>query len=307
MERISRALEAARAQRTLAVREAVAPVILSDVDPRADSVPVSVAALPAPATPAEPAAPVAPATTELQAAPAPGDSDTAKFRARIVELDPLALERERILSSGAPGPAGSAYKMLRTQVLRRMEQIGATTLAVLSPTAGAGKTLSAINLAIAIAAEEGRTVLLVDFDLRNPSIHRRLGFEVKLGIEECIEQRRPVQHALVKLAGYERLTVLPARSRLEASSELLADERTATLVAELRSRYANRLLIFDMPPVLQADDALAFTRCVQAGLLVVREGHTKREDVTRSIELLRDLKIVGTVLNGSRNNPDVAY
>ena len=269
MERISRALEAARAQRAQALRE------------------------PASATPPP--------------SPSPEISDTASFRSRVVELDPLLLERERILQPGAPGAAGSAYKMLRTQVLQRLQQLGANTLAVLSPTAGAGKTLSAINLAIAIAAEEGRTVLLVDFDLRNPTIHKRLGFEVQLGVEECIEQRRPVQHALVRLAGYERLTVLPARARLEASSELLADERTTAVVAELRSRYANRLLIFDVPPVLQADDALAFTRDVQAGLLVVREGHTRRDDVHRSIELLRELKIVGTVLNASRDSPDVAY
>ena len=295
MERISRALEAARAPRGAAAAVPDVPA-LCGTDGLA-AVPVRTA----PAVPEAPAVPTRPPTS------APGDSDTARFRSRIVELDPIALERERVLPPGAPGAAGSAYKMLRTQVLRRLEQLGANTLAVLSPTAGAGKTLTAINLAIAIAAEEGRTVLLVDLDLRKPSIYQRLGFEVKVGVEECIAQRLPVQHALVKLAGYARLTVLPARSRLESSSELLSDERTAALVAELRSRYPNRLLIFDMPPVLQADDALVFSRCVQAGLVVVREGHTRRDDVTRAIELLRDLKIVGTVLNGSRDSPDSAY
>jgi Mrp family chromosome partitioning ATPase len=238
---------------------------------------------------------------------APRYADTRNFRSRVVELDPLVLERERILQPGAPGAAGAAYKMLRTQVLRRLQQLGANSLAILSPTSGAGKTLSAINLAIAIAAEEGRAVLLVDFDLRNPSVNKRLGFAVELGVEDCIEQRRPLQHALVRLAGYERLTVLPARTRLQASSELLADERTADMVVEMRGRYSNRLVIFDLPPVLQADDALAFTRNVQAGLMVVREGHTRRSDVTRAIELLRDLPLVGTALNASRGDPATAY
>jgi Mrp family chromosome partitioning ATPase len=91
---------------------------------------------------------------------------------------------------------------------------------------------------------------------------------------------------------------------VEHSSELLTDQRMTDMIAEMRSRYANRILLFDMPPVLQADDALAFTRSVDAGLLVVGEGRTKREDVTRAIELLRDLKIVGTVLNGSHEPPD---
>ena len=81
----------------------------------------------------------------------------------------------------------------------------------------------------------------------------------------------------------------------------------ANLVEDLRTRYANRVIIFDLPPVLQADDALAFSRHVQAGLLVVSEGKTRREDVTRSIELLHDLKIVGTVLNGAREKVQAYY
>ena len=278
MERISRALEQARAQRERAAQG-----------------------------PGAPAAPIAPIAAVAPAAPEPEPTDTVIFRSPIIEVDPATLERERILPPGAGGAMGGPYKMLRTQVLQRMDQLGANTLAVLSPTAGAGKTLSAINLAIAIAAGEGRTVLLVDFDLRNPSIHKRFGFQPTVGVEECIESRRPVQHALVKLAGYDRLTLLPARARLELSSELLADERAADVINELRTRYANRILIFDVPPVLQADDALTFTRNVQAGLMVVREGHTRREDVTRSLHLLKDLKIVGTVLNASRGNLETSY
>jgi Mrp family chromosome partitioning ATPase len=229
------------------------------------------------------------------------DSDTAIFRTPALPVDQALFERNRILLPGATGAMGRPYKMLRTQVLQRMAQIGANTLAVLSPTNGAGKTLTAINLAIAVSAEEGRTALLIDFDLRNPSIHKYLGLSPELGIEDCIEGQYAIRQAMMKLAGYDRLTVLPARRSVEASSELLSDQRTADLVAELRGRYPNRTLIFDMPPVLQADDALAFTRNVQAGLIVVREGHTQREDVQRSIELLRDLTIVGTVLNASRD------
>jgi Mrp family chromosome partitioning ATPase len=234
-------------------------------------------------------------------------SDTAVFRTPAMPVDQALFERNRILLPGAVGEAGRAYKMLRTQVLRRLDQLGANTLAVLSPAAGAGKTLTAINLAIAIAAEEARTALLIDFDLRNPGVHKLLGLAPELGIEECIAGRIAVRQAMVKLAGYERLTVLPARRPTEASSELLTDQRTASVVAELRNRYPNRILVFDIPPVLQADDALAFTRNVQAGLMVVREGQTRREDVVRSIELLRDLKIVGTVLNASREAQVTGY
>jgi Mrp family chromosome partitioning ATPase len=122
-----------------------------------------------------------------------------------------------------------------------------------------------------------------------------------VGIDDCLQSGRAVQHALVKLVGYDRLTLLPARSPLEMSSELLADDRASTLIDELRTRYSNRILVFDVPPVLHSDDALTLVRNVQAGLMVVREGHTRREDVTRSMQLLKDLTIVGTVLNASRS------
>lgn len=234
-------------------------------------------------------------------------AQTATFRAPMLEFDPRKLERGHILPPSAGSERGTAYKLLRTQVLRRLDQLQVNTLAVLSPTAAAGKTLTAINLAIAIAAEHGRTALLVDLDLRNPSVHRRLGIDPALGIEDCLQSDRPVQDAIVRMAGYERLAILPARGPVEHSSELLTSERAARLVSDLRARYANRIILFDLPPVLQADDALAFSRTAQAGLMVVAEYHTQRDDLMRSMELLRELTIVGTVLNGSREPQAPAY
>lgn len=234
-------------------------------------------------------------------------TDTVIFRTPVIALDPLARDNERILPPGAAGPHGGAYKMLRTQVLRRLDQLGVNTLGVLSAATAEGKTLTAINLAIAIAADPARTALLVDFDLRNPSIHRRFGHTPAVGAEQCIEQHLPIREAMFKVAGYERLTIVAARDRVEHSSELLSSMRVAELVAEMRSRYANRIVIFDLPPVLQADDALAFARNLQAGLLVIGEGKTRRDDVTRTLNLLRDVTFVGTVLNGSRERMNNHY
>lgn len=274
MERISRALELAARQR----------------EARLSAVP-----------PVEARERVQPASSEDQSA------QTATMHAPIVELDQAVLEREHILPPSAGGANGTAYKLLRTQVLRRLDQLQANTLAVLSPSAAAGKTLTAINLAIAIAADHNRTALLVDLDLRNPSMHRRLGIEPALGIEDCLQDERPVQEAIVRVVGYERLALLPARAPVEHSSELLTSERAAQLVAELRARYSNRVIIFDLPPVLQTDDALAFSRSVQAGLMVVGEGRTQRDELVRSMGLLRDLVIVGSVLNGSREPVPAPY
>jgi protein-tyrosine kinase len=240
--------------------------------------------------------------TDIAESEAAGLSDTIVHKHQVVTVDAARRERERLLGPGAAGPNGVPYKMLRTQVMRRLAELRANTLAVMSPFSGDGKTLTAINLAIAVAASLNHTALLIDLDLRNPNVHRRLGIEPKVGIEDCLMERRPVYEAMVKLEGYERLTILPARRHVEHSSELIAGLRTGEIMTELRQRYFNRVLIFDLPPVLLADDALAFSRHVQAGLFVVAEGRTSREGVIRSISLLNRLPIVGTVLNRSRES-----
>jgi len=241
-------------------------------------------------------------------APAVEVAGTEVRTQRIIALDEDRREHERILPAGGIlGVTGGAYKMLRTQVLRRLKELKATTLAVLSASNGEGKTLSAINLAVAIAADPGYSALLVDLDLRNPSVHRRFGFEPELGVEDCLEDRQAVRQAMVRVAGYDRLVLLPARRRVELSSELLAADRISELVLELRTRYPNRIVIFDLPPVLLADDALAFSRNIQAGLFVVAEGVTIREDIARSMALLRHVPIVGTVLNRSRDSAGAYY
>jgi protein-tyrosine kinase len=270
-----------------------------EVPPRQTAAPAAAAATDAIAAP--------PVVTAPRAIPLPRITPTADRAPLLVEPNLELLEREKILPPGAGGPNGAAYKMLRTQVLKRLDKLGANTLAVISAMPGSGKTLTAINLAIAIAAEYGRTALLVDFDFRHPCIHKRLGLEPRLGIEECLRSQQSIANCMIRLTGYPRLTIVPARERIEDSSELLAAERTVELMLEMRSRYTNRVLIFDLPPVLLADDALAFAKYVQAGLVVVAEGQTRRQELTRAMRLLQDLPIVGTVLNGSREPAPAPY
>jgi Mrp family chromosome partitioning ATPase len=226
--------------------------------------------------------------------------DTLRLLSRVVDPDPRRLEQERILPPKAGGPRGAPYKMLRTQVLQRMATLKVNSVAIVGATETTGKTLTAINLAIAIAADPERTALLIDLDLRRPSINRRFGFEVQHGIDDCLRDGDPLRGAMVRVSGYDRLVVLPARQHCEDSSELLGLRKTEELIAEMRNRYTNRILVFDLPPVLLADDALAVLRHVQSGLVVVGDGHTKREELTRTMALMRDLPILGTVLNGSR-------
>jgi len=226
---------------------------------------------------------------------------------RVLDLSPFALERERILPPGATGPHGAPYKMLRTQVLLRLDKLKARTLAIIGNEPGSGKTLTAINLAIAISADPYRPVLLVDLDLHKPQVHERLGFEPSAGVDDYLRRKRPLKDALVRLVGYERLMLLPARERCLDSSELLSGARAQEMIRETRDQDNEQIVIFDLPPVLQADDALAFSRHIEAALIVVGEGRTQRRDLVRTLGLLRDLPVVGTVLNATREVVDSYY
>ena len=99
--------------------------------------------------------------------------------------------------------------------------------------------------------------------------------------------------------GIERLVLLPGRTSIENSSEILASPAMGKLVQELKTRYPSRMVIFDLPPLLAADDALAFAPYVDAFLLVFRDSKTTKTEVEQSVQILRDVPIVGTVLNGS--------
>lgn len=233
---------------------------------------------------------------------------TGRFlRSRLAEVDAAHLRRGRLLAPGMQGPAAKAFRMLRTQVMQRMSARGWNSLAVVSAVPGDGKTTVAINLAMAISMDPGHSALLVDFDLRQPSVAERLGISTDPGVEQCLMAGRPVAEAFVRLGGYDRLMILPAGGPVEHSSELLGSDTTRALVTDLRSRYRDRVLVFDLPPLLGSDDALTFVPQVDALLLVIAEGGTREDELMRSFELIKDRPVIGTVLNRSRTADSAGY
>ncbi len=213
------------------------------------------------------------------------------------------LERNRIMRPTATGPAPAAYRMLRTQVLQRMDAQGWRSLAIFSPGPNDGKTTTAINLAVNLASDRLHTVLLVDFDFKRPTVGPCFGHVPEFGVDDVLTGHARLQDCLYHPEGFERLVLLPARAALGNSSEVLAGPRAREIVAEIRARYKDRIVLFDLPPVLNADDALAFAPLVEAGLVVASEGRTRRTDLVRTIELLNATPLVGTVLNRAVDAP----
>jgi Mrp family chromosome partitioning ATPase len=218
-------------------------------------------------------------------------------RTKVFSPGAEVLEANRVMNPLSADPAAAAFRMLRTQVLQRMNDHGWRSLAIFSPTTRDGKTTTAINLAMSLASDQQHTALLVDFDFRRPSLAARLGLAPEAGADDVLTGVAQVEDCLYHPESFDRLVILPARGVLPRSSEVLAGPASRALVAELRERYPERFIVFDLPPVLTADDALAFAPLVDCGLVVAAEGRTRRNDLVRTVELLRKTPLVGTVLN----------
>ena len=217
-------------------------------------------------------------------------------KTRVFMPSESVLEANRILDAASRHPAASAFRALRTQVLQRLDEHQWRSVAIFSPSSNDGKTTTAINLAISLASDHSHSVLLIDFDLKRPTLAARFGFTPDQGSDDLLRGEANIESCMYHPKGFERLVILPARAAMTRSSEALAGPACRRIVAELRGRYPDRVLLFDLPPVLGADDALAFAPLIECGLIVVAEGTTRREDLLRSMELLRRTPIIGTVL-----------
>jgi len=227
----------------------------------------------------------------------PGSSENIKYtHTKTIDVKPEILKKNRVVAHSSETYDRDAFRLLRTQVLQRMRSNNWNALAVTSAQPGEGKSLVAVNLAITLAMDVNQTVLLVDLDIRRPSIHKYFDYKPDKGISDFLLHDTPLQDILIN-PGVERMVILPGREPLFNSSEMLSSPKMVALVEELKTRYPSRIIIFDLPPLLATDDALAFSPYVDAILLVAEEGKTSKEDLKQVKNILKESNIIGTVLN----------
>ncbi len=229
-----------------------------------------------------------------------------KYLNKNVTLDVKLLERNKILCNETPVPIRRAYKMLRTRFLQRLDQNNWNTIGVISPSTRDGKSLTAINLAISIAQDLNHTALLADFDFLQPSIHTYLGIKPDISIGECISKHRPLSDCLIS-TNIPRLTFALTNEVIEDSSELLAGKAAQNMSKEVKGRYGDRVVLYDLPPILVCDDAISFLPNVDAVLVILRENKTKRSDVEAAFDMLGDKPIAGVILNDSTHGINDYY
>lgn len=217
---------------------------------------------------------------------------------RRIELDPEYLRRQRIIAASENDKRTDSYRQLRTQILRKLRENNWRTLAITSPNSQAGKSLTALNLAISLSFEVNQTIMLVDLDLRNSSLTQKLGIQAEQGWIDVLEGRAELNQVLIN-PGFERLVILPNGAD-NHRSELLSSPQMGKLLSDIVNRYQDRFIIFDLPALLDDDDALVFAPYADAILLVVEDGVSKRSEIERCKQLLEGTQLLGTVLNKVR-------
>jgi protein-tyrosine kinase len=222
---------------------------------------------------------------------APEYSDSSK-----VKFNREALVKNKCVSI-TPGAAEfDQYKVLRAQIMQRTREKGWNTLMVTSAKPGEGKTLTSINMAIALAKEFHQTVLLVDCDLKKQDVHKRFGYESEKGLGDYLVNDCSLNE-IISWPGVEKLTLISGGQTVENTTELLGSPQMKDLVAEMKKRYADRYVIFDLPSLLEGADAITFAPLVDGIVMVTQAGRNTAKEIKRSMEVIPQEKFLGFVLN----------
>lgn len=216
----------------------------------------------------------------------------------LAEKNRIALPDTRLATNAH---VGASYRMVRTRLLHTMATNNWTTLAITSPEAGEGKSLTAINLALNIARDRTTSVFLLDLDMRNPSICRYLGVQPPQELIAFFAGQASAEGMFFSI-GPENLAIAGSTSTSGFASELVAGRRLEDLIDYIKSVAVNPIVLIDLPPVLLTDEALLVAPRVDATLLVVSEGKTRRDSLVRANTLLADFTSIGVILNRSSEN-----
>ncbi len=225
-------------------------------------------------------------------------SDAETRSSSLLEVEPIRVDNVLLATANdEKSLIVEEYNKLRSTVIsltRGNEFLN--TLLITSTASEEGKSLTALNLAISMAKEQDHTVLLVDADLRRPSIHRYLGVDPEFGLIDCLRDNYPIEKVLIK-TGIGKLVVLPAGKPSRDPVDLLSSNRMKKIVNELKERYPERYVIFDTPPAHPFADAGILASIVDSVLFVVREGKANKADLIKTLEDMRANNLLGVVYN----------
>jgi protein-tyrosine kinase len=260
-------------------------------------------------------APTPAATPSSAATASSADAPTAKARpattARLVELDLDALAAAGLVTPNAPrSHTADQYRVIKRPLISNAMGKGASVLKhgnlimVTSALAGEGKSFTAVNLAMSIAAELDNTVMLVDADVARPSLLRMLNLPPSPGLLDVLKGNADMSNVLLRTS-IEKLTLLPSGTPHPRATELLASDAMRLLLDDIAKRYPDRIIIFDSPPLLLTTEARVLATQVGQVVMVVQAEKTLRSDVQRALATIESCPVRMMLLNMSHSSSPV--
>ncbi len=226
------------------------------------------------------------------------DSAVEAAWAQLPELvvDPVILESERVVTRQKSDAAHIAFDMMRTRLSKLALEQGWTQIGITSPTKGCGKTVIAANLAFSFARHPENRTILVDMDLRSPRLSKCLGVQERRAINWMLSGATAPEQYLQRIG--ERFALALNAQRVRDASEVIQNAATSQSLARMNEVYRPDIVIYDLPPMLVGDDAIAFLRNLDAALLVIAAGETKPYEVEECEALIADeTNFLGVLLN----------
>lgn len=262
----------------------------------------STPAAPRQSTPVPPTAPVsAPAPVHALPVARPLDGNWSSLTAWTPDESVLA--DNRVVTLDNSNPARASFDMLRTKILQAMRQNGWKSIAITSPTAACGKSTVSANLAFSLSHQGDCRTVLVDFDLRRPSVGKTLGMKKMPLMEDFLNGKAGLNESFVRFGS--NLAIAANERPVTQASELLQSGAAKSALATMQSRLAPDVVLYDLPPMLAFDDVLAFAPNVDCALIVTAaEMTTGAEADVCEYELSQRTKVLGVVLNKCRYTPE---
>ena len=250
-------------------------------------------------------------STAVRAEPRPVTSPSQHYRELSrVDLDAAVCERNRVLidqdGTNELSRAGPAYRLLRSRMQHRLRGTNCSCVGITSPGPGEGKTVTAVNLAISVVWEKQRPVFLLDLDMRNPSVLRYIGARLPVQMSQFLGEEIPPEKVLFA-TNIDMLVIAGNHQAVTGGSELLANHRLDDLIAYIRRRSPDAIIIIDLPPVNSTDEALKVAPRLDAMFMVVSERKTRRDALARGLSLLSDFSVAGIILNRSAEDVGQYY
>ncbi|MBT1070862.1 XrtA-associated tyrosine autokinase [Pelotalea chapellei] len=210
----------------------------------------------------------------------------------------LKVTNQLLVSAGDLNtPAAEEYRKLKSAIVRLTKSDSFSNMLMVTSSIGSeGKSITALNLALSMAQEFDHTVLLVDADLRKPSIHTYLGIENKVGLTECLLDGVDVKDAIIR-TGIGKLSLLTAGREVRNPAEVFSSQRVKEFFLELKNRYPDRYIIIDTPPVLPFAETRSLSSVVDGVVLVVKEGEVSLKKISETMDCLKGTSLLGVVYN----------